>query len=210
MALGEYFTETEFRDLAQDEDAPQKYETEDIERAHDEVVDRLELWARSSWGPPRTAKLKKVQMRAFLDLSRVPIIDFTTFTVGGTAMVPAEYDVDNSGGQVMWGDWADGIPSEMELGPYVVEVEWTYGFDLDVAEIPWGVKRPVIKAANSLLVPDKRKAKIPANTRSFSTQRANFDLRFERAQTKPWPWDEGASSQVRAYWDPFRWRAYMS
>jgi len=210
VALGEYFTEDEFREITRDEDSPQKFETADIERGHNEVVNRLEAWARSCWGPPRTYRLRRLVVKSYLDLSRIPVIDITSFTLGGQTVDPTAFEFDAMGGELAWGDWTNMPAPALVGGPAWVVVEWTYGHDLDVADVPWEIKRPCIKAARSLLLPDKRDTKIPPNARSYSTQRANFDLRFERAQTKPWPWDEGMSSQVRAFWDPFRWRAYMS
>jgi hypothetical protein len=204
----EYFTEEEFREVAQDEDSPSKFDEADIVRAHDEVVKRLELWARTSW-VTREWSMKKLVTHSYINLSRIPVQAITTFNLGGDAVAPGDYDLDAEGGKIVWGDWSEGVPLMDSV--WIAELVWDYGFGFtDPADIDWDIKRPSILAAKSLLVPQKRPNKIPPNTRSYTTGRTSFDLRFERSQTKPWPWDEGMSSQLRAAWEPFRYRMYVS
>ena len=205
----EYFTAEEFREVAQDDQSPSTYDDDEILRGHDEVVNRLELWGRTSWFV-RQYTLYRLVSHGYLNLSRTPVIDVVSFDLGGDAVSASDYIVDLEGGRIMWGDWAGGVPI-LDGGPFLGEVTWTYGFAAtDASEVPWDIKRPVILATASLLRPQKQKSKIPPNTRSYTTGRTSFDFRFERAQTRPWPWDESMSSQVRAVWDPFRFRSYVS
>jgi hypothetical protein len=209
--LGEYFTEDEFRDVTMDDTAPRKFETEQIDRAHREVIQRLENWARTSW-KKRTYRLQKLLYRSQIDLSRGPVISITAFTIGGEDVNdPATYVLDQTAGSLSFGDWyLEGPAPLLEGGPYNTVVEWEYGFDLDADDIPWSIKRPCIQAAKSLMVPIVRTTDVPANARSYSSRGVSIDLRFQRSQTRPWPWDESMSAQVRAEWDPLRWRTYIS
>jgi hypothetical protein len=205
----EYYSLEDFREVANDQDSPSKFDDDEIERGHDEVVRRLEGWARSSW-VTRTWRLFRLVQHGYLNLSRTPILSITSFDLAGESVLGDDYVLDAEGGRLMWGDWTTGVPI-LDGGPFLAEVEWEFGFGAaDPADIDWEIKRPTILATASLLRPQKERTKVPPNARSFSTNRASFDLRFERATTRPWPWDEAMSSQVRAAWDPFRFRSYMS
>lgn len=205
----EYYSEEEFREVAQDQDSPSKYDVDEIQRGHDEVVRRLEMWARSSW-VTRSWRVFRLVSHQYINLSRTPVQNITSFDLAGEPVLAADYVLDLEGGRIMWGDWSFGVPL-IEEGPLLAEIDWTFGFGATTPDdIDWDIKRPTILATMSLLRPQKERSKIPPNTRSLSTSRTSFDFRFERAQTRPWPWDESMSSQIRATWDPFRYRSYMS
>jgi len=211
-----YFTEDEFRELVRDEKSPERYTTEAIERAHDEVVERLEAWARTSW-LSQTATKRRWVNRARVLLDKIPVIEVTTFTLDGTAVDEDSYDLDPASGEVRWGsNWRFGAPWFPQ--PVLVEMEWEYGLEYAPAgtdgsygdPIPWSIKRPAILACRSLMLPQTRDANIPSNARTYNTGRTSFDLRNPRSQTRPWPWDDAMSAQVRAAYEPYRFRQYVS
>lgn len=49
MSNADYFTYAEYRERTGDTDAPYRVEDTDIARAHTEVINRLEKWARTAW-----------------------------------------------------------------------------------------------------------------------------------------------------------------
>jgi hypothetical protein len=143
-----------------------------------------------------------------LFLPKVPVLSVTSFTAAGSAVDATEYVLVPTTGEVRLGSWPNALPGRL-YEPLLTEVVYTYGFDLDVADIPWSVKRPLIRATASL-IKQLRPTKIPPTATEYRSRGAALNIRFERSQTQPWPWDEAMSAQVRAYWNPSRPRSYVS
>lgn len=196
-----YFSEAEYREVTGDDGSPPKASTSDISRSHDEVVARLEAWARSAW-VPRSTTQTEIGWNPLVLLSRQPLRSITTFTADGDTVT--DYDVD-AGGLVRWLDWSnDRVPRF--FSPATISVTYSYGFDAP----GWEVKRPCIQAAESLLGKQEGRSRIPKNVTAYRTEGTSFDLsRDVGSRTRPWPWDPYASNDIRQFWEPFRPKSFV-
>lgn len=205
MADSDYFTAEDFRELAKDRTSPFKYSDDDITRAQEEVIGRLEKWARTSW-KARSDVYAERRKAPLVLVPRVPILTLDAVTVDGSVVdvgnIEANFDV----GRLRWGDWS--IPGMPAFGsPGLVVVEYTYGLDQD--DVEWQIRRPCIQASRSLLDGEEERGKIPRNTQRYSSERTDITL-GRRGAGKPFPWDSGASDDIRAYWEPSRPRQIIS
>lgn len=205
--VADYFTEDDFREVVHDSTSPYRYETADIDRAQEEVIDRLERYARTSW----TARARTQTERSTAPLllfDRVPVLAVTSVTLDGTAFTLSDLEMHFAIGRIRWGDWS--IPGSPRLStPGLVSIIYTYGFDYAAGAVPWSIRRPCIQASRTLLDGEEERGKIPRNTLRYSSERTDLTL-GRRGAGKPWPWDSGASDDIRTYWDSSRPRQFIS
>jgi head-tail adaptor len=240
VARTDYFTRAEFRAFAKDTDDPPRYADGDIDDAQDEVIDRLEEWARTSWArvDPDSddgdgvahayrSETERVQADAVILLRRRPLVEVTSFTIvaaGGDV-----FDVDASSyltdfraailRLVQPGDFSAYLSSQGEIVvpwptslPSEFEIVYTYGW----GTTPRAVKVPAMMATRTRMagvVDSKGKgARIPERTRTLTTSRTTLELQTgaDTEDEVPWPWDQDASAQLRSYWAARRPRRIMS
>lgn len=207
----DYFTEAEYRAVTGDTKSPYEAELEDIERAQEEVIERLEGWAHAAWRPRTYRQVVRIDQPQ-IALGRVPVRTITSLTLDGTTIASSDYQLSSSG-VIRWGwglpfiDRADRVFPTMGYATAVIV--YSYGFDAP----SWAVKRPCILAAQTLLAEDPaRRGKLPKNTTRYSV--SNTDLTLERVPGEPlpvpWPWDADASEAIQGYWGPKRPRRFVS
>lgn len=219
MALTvDYFTEDEFRETTGDVKSPYKYELDAIDRAQDEIIDRLERWGKTSWSTRSITETFSNLGTPLLLLRRIPVIAISDFTQGGLAV--DEYNLDLEEGSLRWGTWVFADPPVITAGQ-AVSVSYTYGFALSNANVPWSVKRPCIRAARSLLRLEQAN-NMPENVSRYSTEKTQFDFlvdagfartvggKLVQIQNEPWPWDSRSSRDIRSYWDSRRPRSIVT
>jgi hypothetical protein len=203
--VADYFDETDFRELAHDKTSPFKYETTDIDRAQEEVIQRLEKWARTSWKSRTRVDARRENVPLLLT-TRIPILTLDSVSIDGTDLDIGGLELNFESGRIRWGDWSLAGQPRLDA-PGLIVITYTYGFDQD--DVDWAIRRPCIQAARSLLDGEEERGKIPRNTQRYSSERTDLTL-GRRGAGKPFPWDSGASDDIRAYWDPSRPRRFIS
>lgn len=201
--MADYFTVDQFRAKVNDTKSPPKFGDDDIAEAHDDVVDRLENWARTAW-QVRSTSIDVYVSEPQIILHHLPVVAVTEFLSNGVEADPDRYVLDTSSGILRWGDWTWGMP---ELQPREhVQLTYTYGY----ATVPLWLRNSCIKAARSLLMGEEGRSKVPGNVSSYGTERAQVQFRADRGLIRPWPWDERQSQYVRSAWEQHRPKAYMT
>lgn len=201
----DYFTDDQFRTIIGDTHSPYKYEESDVERAQKEVIDRLERWSKTSWQSRERLDRSRSNV-PLVTIKRVPIIDVASIVLNGVELDLSLVNIDPVAGIARWGDWSPGRPPKFAEGFVPVLVTYTYGFNEDV---PAAVMRPCVQAAASLLDGEEGRSKIPRNTTKYSTERTDISM-GRRGSVDPWPWDPRATDDIRAYWNPFRPRGWIT
>lgn len=209
VVTADYFTEAEYRAVTGDTKSPYEAEAEDIDRAQEEVIERLEGWARSAWRPRTYRQVVRID-EPQIALGRVPVRTIASVTVDAQALV--DYQL-SSGGIVRWGWGLPFVDREDRIFPAMGTVTAIIVFDYGFDAPTWAVKRPCILAAQTLLARDPaRRGKLPPNTTRYSVN--NTDLTLERIPGEPlpapWPWDADASEAIQTYWGPKRPRRFVS
>lgn len=205
-----YFTRAEFRAYANDpDDGSPRYTDDDIDRAQIEVIERLERWARSAWPtvstatPPVAGDGAAESARSVTEthdgggavilLDRVPVISpLTTFEIDGAAVDADAYTLGDDQGVIT-------LDSATKAGAGIITVTYNYG----AVVTPQAIKRPAMRAAQSLLDSEGGRSRIPRNVREYRTEQTTFVMTDDRPRA-PWPWDLDASEDVRTWWDPER------
>lgn len=197
----DYFTRAEF-----DAAFPAHgYTGAQVDAAQAEVIEALEKWAHSAWpnvtgtDGDGTAANKRTATDTFdggedtFTLSHVPVDSITSVTVDETALTTDAYYLYAEEAQVVGA-------TELGLYPRGVVVVYRYGYGLT----PWSIKRTAMQATKALLEEQKGAkagSKIPPRTSQYSTEGTTFVFGDNDKPVMPWPWDENASRDVRAYWE---------
>lgn len=191
----DYFSVDEFRATTGDRSVPFVFDDEDILLNQQEVVERLERWAKTSWRI-RDGSWTTVNRYPDILLPHVPIIPGSvSVTLDGTALT--DIAVDLLGGRVTWGIWD--VPPLLDNIVGLWAVTYQYGFD----DVPRSVSRPCMQATESLMRLQEDRSKIPRNATKYSSERTDITT-GRRGAIQPWPWDARASDDLRAWWQSFR------
>lgn len=201
---GDYFSEEEYRQVSGDDTVPYKADRNEILRAQEEAIDRLESYSRSAWRPKFVTDTFHT-VRPVFSLKRYPIQQVLSLTVDGYPWaVDSDFIFDLESGVARQVGWAAGDP--YWDSPVYVQISYVYGF----TEVPWTIKRPMIEACQTLIEGWAGESKVPRNTSRYSTERSSFELRKDRGLIRPWPYDERASQDIRAYWENYRPKTYIT
>jgi hypothetical protein len=203
QAYMDYFTDAEYRAVTGDTSNPFEIPADDVLRCQQEVVERLESWARTSWTSRRAVVTKRVSLPR-VALTRLPVISVQSVLVDGELLEPDDYELDAENGIMQWSDWTYGIPYLWPMP--LVEIIYTYGY----GHVPAAVKRPAIQATRLLAKLEEGRVRLPRDISSYGTERAQFQKRSDRGLIKPWSWDERDSQDVRSYWESYRTRTYLT
>lgn len=202
VMFSDYFTVEDYRAETGDRTVPYKADDDDIFRGQQEVIDRLERWAYTSWSRRSTSQQRWMEYPLFT-LKRLPIIaDSLVVTLDGQALT--DYTLNSETGEVRWGDWS-GLRAPWLRQKVLVVATFDFGYQL----VPEAVRSACIQATESKIRGEEGKSKIPRNATAYSTERTDFTL-GRRGVNKPWPWDPRASDDMRGYWDPKRPRGKMA
>lgn len=127
---------------------------------------------------------------ATLFFRRRPVIAVTSMMLDDDVLDPDDYYLYADAGYIRLGT----EPTQHGYRRYTLT--YTYG----ETECPDAVKGPCILATRSLLM-QNLPSQVPANVSQLTTEATTMLFgQFGARDKKPWPWDQEASDQIKAYW----------
>lgn len=197
MSEADYFDTDAFRAWAAK--GAVDFTDDEIEAAQEEVVERLEAWARTAWQEREATETFDVGLRGYV-LGNLPVVSVDGVTLDGEAVGVDAYVPDLTAG-ILWYDTSAFRASSAFSAHQAIAVSYTYGYDA----VPRSVVRSCMAATATLLphVAEQKKGKIPDNTTEYVTEGATFVIQPGDGE-EPWPWDAVASRDIRNYWGPHR------
>lgn len=214
--VADYFSLATFREHEGDNTSPHRYSESDMLRGQAETIDCFERWGHTSFST-RTDRIEVQRRNAPLVLTRcLPVVAVTEILIDGVALDLARDDLDIglATGIIRWGTWDWGYTTPRLIdgwgrGFAQLQLTYDYGYGYAMADMPEGIVTPLCDAAASRLDGEEGRGKIPRNTQRYSAERTDITM-GRRGAVRPFPWDQRASDDVRAYWDTFRPRSIIS